>query len=384
VRLRGLGEGVGAVHARAERALLPQGQHLPQFPGEHVHPVPQPADVHAADGAVAVHQLQRRQPRDARDLAHHVHRTAALAAGQVREPERHQPAARAQQLVALAPVSAAQRVEHHVNALAAGQPADLGRVVGRAVVDGMRAALGPQDVVLGGRRGAEYLNAADGAAQLQRRDADPARRHVDEHPLAGPDRGDPVQHVVSGQVVDRQRGGLGEVLAVRDREHLPLGHAHRVRVAAKAHHGQHPRPGAVLGDALAHGVDHARRLIPQHARQRRPVRVEPLRGHHLGEAQARRPHADPHLPRPRLRIGRLPHLQPVRARRAGNPYRPHVHLLSRDAPLPAILPATAPPGSRRTARGPRHIIPLPAPSPQLLQVVGAASRDRPGERRLRA
>src|SRR6266700_2889721 len=50
---------------------------------------------------------------------------------------------------------------------AAGQPADLGRAVDGVVVDGVRAALGPQHLVLAGRRRAEDLHPVDGAAQLQ-------------------------------------------------------------------------------------------------------------------------------------------------------------------------------------------------------------------------
>jgi hypothetical protein len=63
--------------------------------------LPQVAEVHAADSAVVRHQLQRCQDRDAQGLRCDMGRVAPLPAGQVGEPERDEPAARAQQSQAL-------------------------------------------------------------------------------------------------------------------------------------------------------------------------------------------------------------------------------------------------------------------------------------------
>lgn len=65
----------------------------------------------------------------------------------------------------------------------------------------------------------------------------------------------------------------------------------------------------VPSGARAERVNHARHLIADHARRLRRIRVQPLRGHHVGEAQPGGAHTDPHLARGRLGIGRFPHLQ---------------------------------------------------------------------------
>ena len=51
----------------------------------------------------------------------------------------------------LPPVIAAQRVQNHVNTFAGGERADLGRVIDGPVIDGVRAALGSQHLVLAGQ-----------------------------------------------------------------------------------------------------------------------------------------------------------------------------------------------------------------------------------------
>jgi hypothetical protein len=111
---------VGGVDPRGDGTGRPRRQHLGQLGGQQVGLVEQPADVHARDRLVGVHQPQRRDPGHGRGLPRDPQRMAALPAGQVGEAVADQAAAGAQQRQAGARVGAAQRVEHHVHALPVG------------------------------------------------------------------------------------------------------------------------------------------------------------------------------------------------------------------------------------------------------------------------
>ena len=120
VGCRCFGEGVGRVDARLDLVLLPEREDRLEFCAQDSHLPPEVADVDAADRPVLVHQLQRRQQRDAGHLGGEAGGAAALPAGQVGETERDHPAARPQQFEPLPPVIAAERVQHDVHALPAG------------------------------------------------------------------------------------------------------------------------------------------------------------------------------------------------------------------------------------------------------------------------
>ena len=139
-----------------------------------------------------------------------------------------------------------------------------GRVVDGAVIDGVRAALGPQHLVLAGRCRAEDHQPFNGAAQLQHRRPDPAGRHMYQHPLTRTDARDTEQHVVSSEVIDRERSGLLEAHLVRDLEHLPGRHAHHIRVSPEMRQGNHALAHRMVRDAIAQRVNHPRCLISDH------------------------------------------------------------------------------------------------------------------------
>ena len=99
------------------------------------------------------------------------------------EAEHDQTATLAKQPVVLAETGRAQRVDEHVDALAAGDPPHLLLEVLRSVVDRMLDPLLADRLVLGGGGGAEDLGAAQ-LGDLGRRDADAAGGRVDQHPVA--------------------------------------------------------------------------------------------------------------------------------------------------------------------------------------------------------
>ena len=87
-----------------------------------------------------------------------------LAGRQLRRAVHDQPPAGPQRAVALAKARRADRVDHDVDPLAAGDPHHLGLEVLLAVVDRVVDALLADRVVLGARRGAEDLGAAAACA----------------------------------------------------------------------------------------------------------------------------------------------------------------------------------------------------------------------------
>ena len=64
----GLGEGIGRVNLRLDRALVPEGQDGLELLAEQGDLAPHTPDVDAADRPVLVHQLRRCQQRDAGQL----------------------------------------------------------------------------------------------------------------------------------------------------------------------------------------------------------------------------------------------------------------------------------------------------------------------------
>ena len=150
---------------------------------------------------------------------------------------------------------------------------------------------------------------------------------MDQHSLARPDSGDTEQHVVGGEIVDREGSGFLEAHRIRNRQHLLRRHAHHIRVSPETRHGQHPLARREALDALAERVDHSGHLIADHARRLGSIGIQPLRGHHLREVQAGRADTDADLARARLGIGRIPYLQRLGSSRPRDPDCSHSHIL---------------------------------------------------------
>ena len=267
-------------------------------------------------------------------------RVAALPAGQVGEPERDQPAARAQQFEPLPPVIAAERVQHHVHALAAGQPA------------GPR----PRNRRCGSRWDALQPSARStsclAAEAVPKTTSSSTVRHswstavptppaaiCTSTPLVRTDVGDAEQQVVGGEVVDRDRRGLLEARAVRDLGHLLRGHAHHVRVTPETRHGQHAL--ACRGGPSLHArVDHAGHLIADHARRLRERRdTAPARPSRPRSTARPRGHGSRTWPGAGLGIGRLPQLQGAGPARPGDPDRSHGPYPPRGTPRRRVMPS---------------------------------------------
>src|ERR1700730_9105732 len=81
-------------------------------------------EVNAGNAAIFVHQPHRGEYRHSYDLANHPQDVAGGARGHVGEPECDEAPTRPQQLVTLAPVVAAERVQYYIDALAISQSCD--------------------------------------------------------------------------------------------------------------------------------------------------------------------------------------------------------------------------------------------------------------------
>src|SRR2546423_5019419 len=323
VRVGGPLERVHAVDAGLDVARMPPGHERVEFFAQQVGPVPQVAEVHAADGTVAVHEAQRREHRYAGELTGQPGEAAPVTTGQVGEAVGDELPDRAQQSQAALPVAATERVEDEVDALAAGQVQDPGDVVLGAVVDRVRAALLPENVVLGGGCGTEGHHPRYRAAQLQHRDADTAGGHVHEDPLTGAHVRHAEQHVEGGEVVDRDGGRLGEAQRFGQFDDLGGRGAHQFGVAAEAHQGDYPPTHGVTVQAGADGGHHARHLVAHHAGRFPRVGVEPLPRHDLGEVEPGGVYADAHLASTGYRVRRLADLKHLGAAGPPDPHRSH-------------------------------------------------------------
>jgi hypothetical protein len=90
---------------------------------------------------------------------------------------------------------AAERVQHDVHALAAGQTADLGGVAGGVVVDRVRAACGLSRSCLAAEAVPKTSRSSTVRHSCSTAVPDSAGRHVHQHLLAEPDVRDAEQHV---------------------------------------------------------------------------------------------------------------------------------------------------------------------------------------------
>ena len=84
---------------------------------------------------------------------------------------------------------------------------------------------------------------ADGLADLDRGQADAARRPQHQQQLAGLERGAPDKGAMGGAIGDGEAGGLGEAHAVGNPEDVAVPGHHLLGEAAMVEHGQHPVAG---------------------------------------------------------------------------------------------------------------------------------------------
>jgi hypothetical protein len=157
---------------------------------------------------------------------------------------------------------------------------------------------------------------------------------MDQHPFARADARDTKQHVIGGEVVDRQRRRLLEGGPIGQLDRLLGGHAHHVGVGAEADQHRHPLADARSGHSRSEGVHDAGRFVADHARRLGRVGVEALAGHHLREIQADGVDTNTDLARAGLGIGRLPDLQYLRPTMPGDPDRSHAALRSPEQTRP--------------------------------------------------
>ncbi|ONK15523.1 hypothetical protein STBA_63480 [Streptomyces sp. MP131-18] len=209
-----------------------------------------------------------------------------------------EPAAGREQLLPRVDEVARERVEHDVDAPAAGGvPERVGEVQGAggrdvAFVEAERAQVAP----LPGARGAEDLGAPV-PGELHGGHADAAGRRVHEHRLARAQPGEVAQPVGRGEEGDRHGRGLHERPALRHvHEHPVIGHGQRPeRAGQQAHHAV---PGAERRDVVRDVEHDARALAAQLVAAVTAIAA----GHHaqrqddIAEVEPGGAYGDPHLP----------------------------------------------------------------------------------------
>jgi hypothetical protein len=149
------------------------------------------------------------------------------------------------------------------------------------------------ELLVGGRGGedpgAEELRELDGLR------AHAARRRVDQHGFAGPDRRARAQQVVGGERGERQRRRLLEGEAGRDRVDERLGRGDELRLAALAEHRHDPVAGPRPLDAPANPLHDAGRLDALGVREPEPRVVGAGATHQVREVDAGGGDPDQHL-----------------------------------------------------------------------------------------
>src|SRR6185503_9315392 len=122
MRLRGLDqrERLADDGLDASRAVV--GEEADHLASQHPDVIPEVTEIHADDGLVVVHELDRVEPRELRDGEQRAESRGAHAARGLREPEADEAAERRETAVALA--ERTRRVERDVDAAAAGDALD--------------------------------------------------------------------------------------------------------------------------------------------------------------------------------------------------------------------------------------------------------------------
>ena len=154
---------------------------------------------------------------------------------------------------------------------------------------------------------------ADVARDVDRGQPDSSAGVVDQHGLAGLQRTHDHEQLPRGEIAHRNRSGL----LVRERggllEDPRRRHRDDVGVASEAGQSDDIRSDQGLVDPAAHVVHHARHFIADDRRKLRGVGIEALARQDVGEVDAARLDANPHLPRLRRGVGCFAHLQLLRA-----------------------------------------------------------------------
>ena len=196
-------------------------------------------------------------------------------------------------------------------------------------------------VVLGGRGGAVDLAGAHQLRDLGGRGSHSARRRLDQHALARPERAVADQARGRRRVHDRQGGALLEAPAVGQGNEVPGAGHDQLGVgaeAAAAHHAISDRDP--LGP-LPQRLDLAGELVADDARRLRRVLVQAHPCEHVGEVHAGGLHPHPHLARAWLRIGPLLDLHYLGPAVLGDHQRPHRAGRYRLTVLPSKKPSLA-------------------------------------------
>ena len=153
---------------------------------------------------------------------------------------------------------------------------------------------------------------ADVTRDVDRGQSDPSTGVVDQHGLARLERAHDDEQLPRGEIRHRKRGSL----FVREPGRLleDLRHRHRddVRIASEVSESDDILADHGVVDPGAHRVRQPRDFIADHGGKRRRIGIQTLTGQDVGEVDAARLDANPHLPRPRLRVGSLPYLELLR------------------------------------------------------------------------
>src|SRR5262249_42777014 len=138
-----------------------------------------------------------------------------LARRRAREAEREEAAGRAQEARALRQAGAAERVEDDVDALALRQLLHLGLEVDLVVIDAVGNTYALEIFVLRRRRRSEDLGALC-LAHLDRGDSDSTSGGMDQNTVILTHGREIMDHVIRGDIVDREGGPLLVAHAVGD------------------------------------------------------------------------------------------------------------------------------------------------------------------------
>ena len=145
--------------------------------------------------------------------------------------------------------------------MATGHAHRLDHEVLRAVVDAVvHAVLSDFREPLIARRRGDH-GRARGLGQLHGGEAHATRARLDEHGLAGLQVAELEQAIVGRAELDRNRGGEVDVHRIGDRIGRARGHADQLCVGAVARGGGDLLAHGEAGDAFAHGLHRARRLV---------------------------------------------------------------------------------------------------------------------------
>ena len=147
------------------------------------------------------------------------------------------------------------------------------------------------------------------ACQLGRGGADAAAGVVNEHGLAGSERGHPVKGERRGQEVHRDGGRLRVGQAVGDVKDLRRRDHHGVGISAEARQGDDPLAGREADHRPPERVDVPRHLVADDDRCARRVRIEAEAGQDVGEVDPGGADADADLAIARRRIRPLAQLE---------------------------------------------------------------------------